>query len=506
MTRLRALAALAALAVLATAACTPGGGAPSPGPVTPRTLTVIGDASPVDDWDPATAGDGSSAALGDIYETLTRYDSTTHQVGPLLATQWEPNGDNTVWRFSLRDGVRFHSGRAVDAQAVRASILDSARRSPASVWHAVRSVATPNDGTVTVTLARPLPLADLAAADHGAFIYDVRAAGGTPAKDGGTGPYRVASWHPESATPLTLARVPGYWGGWKDGQFTGVAFAVEHDPAAAARRLRAHGSSIALHLTPGTWAGLRGEEGVQTSQVTSWQEMFALLDTHRLHDVRVRRAISYGVDGDGIVNAVRGALTKPAGVVPDGLYGHFVDLPMYPYDPARARSLLAKAGDGPGGKRLKLTLRYDHDAEAGDAARRMAKDLGRIGVGVKVEDAKPAVGGQDIAVVYRRPDGPDPYGLFADSFATGAPGNLGRYSSRTLDRLLAGARAASAADKDTAAQTYRQAQVALLGDAPAVLLGTTVYQRAFRTDFVGYDDDPAYPDAVFAYDLAARAG
>ena len=500
--RRRAGAVVLAVALLGTAACTPGDATPSPGPITARTLTIIDDVSPVDGWDPATAH--RVTALGDIYETLTRYDSTSHQVHGLLATDWEPNRDNTVWRFSLRDGVRFHSGRPMDATAVRAAILDGRRRDPSSVWHDVRSVATPNDGTVSITLTRPLPLDDLAAAGHGAFIYDVRAAGDAPGEDGGTGPYRVSRWKPGTRTPLTLTRFTGYWGGWKNGRFTTVAFGTEHDGGAAARRLRAHGSSIALHLPTRQWQDLRGVEGVQTSQVTSWQQMFALLDTRRLHDVRVRRALAYGVDDDAVAGALDGALAPATGVVPEGLYGHFMDLPLYGHDPGRARDLLKAAGYGPGHGRLRLTVAHADEPGLATAAHTLAGELRDLHVTVDMTKKKPSVGGQDIALVYRRPDGPDPYGLFADTFAAGAPGNLGRYSSPKLDRMLAGARATAAADPDAAAQAYRRIQMALIGDAPAILLGTTRYQRAFRTDFAGYDDDPAYPDVVFAHDLAAR--
>ena len=487
--------------VCALAACTPGGGTPTPEPIIPRTVTVISGTSPVDGWDPATAGTARSGALNNIYETLTRYDSASHQVAPLLATEWQPNTDNTVWRFSLRDGVRFHSGRPMTAAAVRACILATGRRDPASPWHAVRSVATPNDGTVTVTLNRPLPLADLAAAAHGAFVYDVRAAGDAPGEDGGTGPYRVARWRPGSTTPLTLTRFPGYWGGWRNGQFTRVGFVVDTDPDDAVKRLRAHGSAIALNLPARQWADLRGEEGVQTSQVTSWRELFALLDTHRLADPRVRRALSYGVSGRAVAAALHGALLPATGVVPEGLYGHFVDLPMYPHDPDRARTLLAAAGT----RHLRLTLAHADEPGLAAAARTVAGQLRGLGITVDVRQKAPAAGGQDIALVYRRPGAPDPYELVADSFATGAPGNLGRYSSPALDRLLAGVRATAATDKDAAAQVYRQAQLRLLADAPALFLGTVQDQRAFRTDFLGYDDDPAYPDVVFAYGLAGRA-
>lgn len=496
--------------LLVCAGCGGGEARPTPGPVTPRTFTYVSDTSPIDGWDPATAGAEHAAAVNDVYETLTRYDSTHHKVTGLLAADWQSDSDRLTWRFSLRSGVKFHSGRTMDAQAVKAAIQRTAWLNPSSVWRDVRSISTPNNGTVKILLTHPAPLAQLAAADHGAFIYDTSVTGPKPAddamtgKDAGTGPYTIARWRAHDTTRLRLTHFPGYWRGWQGRHYTDVRFMVVRDPASATRRLRSSGAIIAMRLPPKAWKSLRGVPAVQTSQTPSWQDMFALLDTERLDATSVRHAICYGIDYDGVVRALHDAQAKAVGVVPEGLYGHFADLPMYRHDVDRATSLLAEKGYGPGKKRLKLTLAHPPDPRLADAAHRISDNLGKLNIDVTVRSGEPSAGKQDIALVYRHPNAPVPYGWFAGTFASGAPGNLGRYTDKTFDRLLAGVRATAARDQTRAAQTYRRMQTILLDDAPAVFLGSTLYQRAFRTAFLGYTDDPAYPDVVFVYNLAAR--
>ncbi|MGH3178225.1 MAG: ABC transporter substrate-binding protein, partial [Streptosporangiaceae bacterium] len=65
----------------------------------------------VDGWDPATEYSDGIIAMSEMYETLTRYDSATHTVKPLLATSWSSAANGLTWTFHLRQGVHFHTGR-----------------------------------------------------------------------------------------------------------------------------------------------------------------------------------------------------------------------------------------------------------------------------------------------------------------------------------------------------------------------------------------------------------
>ena len=77
----------------------------------------------VNGWDPATEYSDGILAMSNMYETLTRYDAATHTIRPLLATSWSTSANGLTWTFHLRQGVHFHTGRLMTAQAAAAAIL-----------------------------------------------------------------------------------------------------------------------------------------------------------------------------------------------------------------------------------------------------------------------------------------------------------------------------------------------------------------------------------------------
>src|SRR3990170_3968262 len=131
MRRFRAMRVLAVAAVvsLAAAACTgtsttpSESGAPSGGGAPVDTnFTMAYHSEVMVSWDPSDSYSNEVIAMQNMYETLTRYDSESQEVVPLLATSWESNDDGTEWTFTIRDDVTFHSGRAMTSEDVKASI------------------------------------------------------------------------------------------------------------------------------------------------------------------------------------------------------------------------------------------------------------------------------------------------------------------------------------------------------------------------------------------------
>ena len=121
----RMLVVLAVLALVA-AACEGasdsggdgGGDGGNTGPLD-DTFTYSVNSEVITDWDPASSYSNEVIAMHNVYETLTRYDAQTQEVQPLLATEWSASDDGLVWTFTLREGVTFHTGRAMDATAVK---------------------------------------------------------------------------------------------------------------------------------------------------------------------------------------------------------------------------------------------------------------------------------------------------------------------------------------------------------------------------------------------------
>jgi len=114
-----------ALALLL-AACSGGSSnsaSPQPTSTASQVFTYDTTATVMDDtWDPATEYSDGIIAMPNMYETLTRYNSVTHKVDPLLATSWSKSADGLTWTFHLRHGVHFHTGRLMTAQAAKAAL------------------------------------------------------------------------------------------------------------------------------------------------------------------------------------------------------------------------------------------------------------------------------------------------------------------------------------------------------------------------------------------------
>jgi len=535
MKRPGALLTVAGLALaLGAAACSSGGAPSSPsgsgsaapaGPVN-RTFTYDTTAPVMDDgWDPATEYSDAIIAMSNMYETLTRYDPATHQVKPLLATSWSSSKNGLTWTFHLRQGVKFHTGRLMTAQAAKAAIERTIKLNggAAYVWGAVKSIDAQGPDTLVFHLRYPSPLDLQASADYSAYIYDTKAAGSgsltkwlnTP-HDAGTGPYTVQTWNKGQEFEVTQTQFPGYWGGWKGSHFTKVVYRVVTQDTTSVQLLRSGQVSFVEQMAPALWDSLRGAPGVHLVSAASWQNLLGQLNARAL-SLPERQAILYGINYSGIVAALKGAATPASGLVPDGLFGHFGSgsLPNYHYDPAKAASILNSIGYGPGKKPLNLSLTYTQgDSNEQVVATLMKSSLAKLNINLsiqslawptqwgKAKSANPAQH-QDIFFEYWWPDYADPYSWFVNLLETEKQPyfNLSYYSNPALDKQINRVETLVATNRTAGQALYKSMQETILQQAPLTVLYNDTYQYAMSSGFTGFKVNPAYPNVVFAYDL-----
>ena len=213
------LASGSALAVLV-AACggSSNSASPQPSSTASQVFTYDTNAPVMDDgWDPATEYSDGIIAMPNMYETLTRYNAVTHKIDPLLATSWSKSADGLTWTFHLRQGVHFHTGRLMTAQAAKAALLRTIKLGggAAYVFAAVKTISTPNASTLVFHLKYAAPMDLAASAAYSAYIYDTKAPGGgsltkwlnTP-HDSGTGPYTVQTWNKGQEFEVILKDYP----------------------------------------------------------------------------------------------------------------------------------------------------------------------------------------------------------------------------------------------------------------------------------------------------------
>ncbi|MFC4122719.1 ABC transporter substrate-binding protein [Nonomuraea zeae] len=479
------------------------------------TFVYVPNLDVVTDWDPATSYSNEIVALSNIYEGLTRYDSESQKAEPRLATEWTSADDGKEWTFKLRQGVKFHSGATLDAQAAKKAIERTIEKKggAAYIWDSVQKIEAVDAATLKFTLKYAAPLDLIASSGYAAYIYDVDAVDPDGKKTAGTGPYTIDSWQKGKETELTLKAYEDYWGGWKPEQYKKVAFRVTPEITTAWQLLQKGEVNFVQRLNPQLFAQAGTTEGVRTAQSPSFQNLLVLFNTASgpARDIKVRQALQLAIDYDGLAAALKGSGQKASGLVPQGLLGQISDMAPK-QDLAKAQALLEEAGYGPDNPELKLSLTY---AQGDDDQKLLVTLLSTALKGLNVTlQAKPMTWsaqwdlgkkqGQDIFVMYWYPDYPDAYSWFVNVFksADKPQFNLSYLKNAEIDAAIDKLPQLTATDQMQARQSFQDLQKKIITEQAAVAVPyVQVYQRALTDDVAGYVDNPAYPNVVFFYDL-----
>ncbi|UCM87728.1 ABC transporter substrate-binding protein [Streptomyces marincola] len=289
--------------------------------------------------------DASLTATGrvtrsNITEPLTERVPATGELAPKLATAWDRR-DATTWRFTLRDGVEFHDGTPFTAEAAAFSIDRTVNSGidcnvAGYVFGDSEISATAVDGTtLDVTTAEPDPILPLRLS----FVEIVPTHTDTSGKvrePVGTGPYRIDTWN--QGINLRLDRFDDYWG--EQPAYAAALYSWRAEGSIRAAMVTSGEADVAVGLAPADGAG---EHAVEfPNNETSYLRMDAAKPP--LDDIRVRQAINYAIDREGLVASVFAGLGEPAGqIVPDGVTGYNPDIAAWPHDMDRARELIDEA-------------------------------------------------------------------------------------------------------------------------------------------------------------------
>jgi peptide/nickel transport system substrate-binding protein len=361
----RVVAAVAAVA-LAAGACGGGSGAAdgAASGVIDRNATLrmawTVPAIPLDPHTPSSAT-GQAPYISPVYDRLTQIGEGP-EAEPMLATAWEFAPDGRSATFTLRDGVRFTDGTALDATAVKAS-LDRARTLPNSTVKG--QFAMVDDVTVvdprTVRIATNRPAADLPyvlASGAGSIISP--AALDSPDLDTvpvGSGPYKVVSV--ALGDKVVYERNPDYWDPEAQKAAKIELSGIANDNARLSALRSGQVDAILTKIGQYDQASELGGDFGFHSYDKAAQTYDILLNTERpgVDQVKVRQALNYAVDREGLDKGVLDgqcpATTQP---ITTGYEGHLDSLPVgYTHDPGRAKQLLAEAGL-PNGIDLKIAV------------------------------------------------------------------------------------------------------------------------------------------------------
>ncbi len=331
---------------------------------------------------------GAAAAIREvtyqnIYEGLTRIDAKG-DVKPGLAESWTISADGLTYTFKLHSGVSFHDGTKFDCSIVKFSyeraLAPDSVNAQKGLFEPIASIACPDPTTAVITLKRPV----------GTFLFGmgwgdaVMVAPNSIATEKtipvGTGPFRFKRW--VKGDRVEMERNPDYWGAKP--KLAAVTMRFVSDPSAATAAILAGDiDAFPQFAAPEALDAIKANPKFVVDIGSTAGKTILSLNNDRapFTDVRVRRALAYAIDRTALVEALSN-YGKPIGshyVPSDAGYVDFTG--AYPYDPARAKALLAEAGVKPG---TEMTLKLPPPAYARRGGEVIAAMLEQVGLKVKL--------------------------------------------------------------------------------------------------------------------------
>jgi len=389
--RLLALSRRSVLAVTAATALGAALGVASPRADAATELRVrIG--SDIGNLDPARIfGIENQTVAGHIYNGLVKYDQATNEIVPDLASEWSISPDGRTYTFKLHEGVTWHKGYgALTADDVKFSlerVLDPSTKSRyAGQLEGIAAVETPDPLTVRIELDSPNAglLNKLTAFNQG-WIVSRKAV--TEIGDDkyamnpiGTGPFVFESW--SAGNQAVIVANPDYFEG--PPKVDKVVFRIIKDEIAAAIALENGEIDIFFALqSPPVIDRLNNASSVTVLSRPANHTINLVLNTtvEPLGDVRVRKAIAYGINREALIAGYFKGTKGTAYSVLTSSFPQYTDaVPHYPYDPEKAKALLKEAGaEGFSLELVSVGLSpYDQLVVP------MASDLEKIGIKTKI--------------------------------------------------------------------------------------------------------------------------
>ena len=384
-----------------------------------------------------------------VGETLFKYNDNM-EVEPWLATDYEFVDDTTV-KINLRDGVKFSSGRTMDAQAVKECLEDLLAVHDRAPYDLKIDHIDADGLTLTIYTTEACPaIINYLGDPYGAIIdmdYGIQGEGGY-ANVAGTGPYIAQNVTP---TQIDLVKNENYWGGdVKVDKVTVKSFA---DGSAQAAALQTGDIQGTYGLSYDSYLFFENNPDYTINSCATSRCFFGQfnLQSEVVQDQNVRKAIEMGIDKEGFCNVLMNGRGVPAkAAFPDSFsYGNQA-VETVSYDPEGARELLEKSGwtdtDGDGyvdknGEKLTINwLTYPTRLEQPKLAEYAQATLKEIGIDVQVNNTSDhrtfaANGDFDVYLssLTTAPTGDPEY--FFTSTVTGSK-NYGSYENEEVTELV----------------------------------------------------------------------
>lgn len=503
---------------------------------------VFGSSGDAVRLDPAAVTDGESIQrMDNIFEGLVEYEAGSVLIQPCLATSWEASADGTEIVFNLRKGVKFHDGTDFNADAV---VFSFARQYDTThpynqygewaywgyMFGDVDRMEKIDDYTVKLVLKRPN-----ASIMTSLAMFTVNVVSPTNAEKYkedafknpcGTGPFKFVEWVKDDH--ITLEANEDYWR--ERASLDKLIFKVIPDPSARLMALEVGEVHGIEHLDPAHFGKVEANKDLKLLSEPGMNVGYMAMNTgygyidankNGMRDIgtehlvknpgyyepltkkKVRQAINMAIDKQSIVdNIYMGTAMVAKNGMPPSMLGYNDDIVDYPYDPERAKTLLAEAGYPDG---FEVTLHvmpvsrpYMFDPpKIGEA---IQSYLGAVGIKVNIYSVdwgtylqETEEGIHQMCLLGWTGDNGDPdnfmnvlYG--ANACSIGTAGNYAFYTNNTNQAFLSAA--LETYDSEKRAEYYKKSQEMIHEDAGWVYLAHSMQTVAFRINVQGYDLHP----------------
>ena len=504
------------------------------GAASAKTLVYCSEGSP-ENFTPALNTTGTSFdAARPVYNQLVEFERGTTTVKPALAESWTVSPDGLELTFKLRQGVKFHStkefkpSRDFDADDVLFTFNRMWKED--NPYHKIsggaydyfndmgmpdllKSIDKVDDHTVKFTLTEPnaailanlaMDFATIQSAEYADFLLKK----GTPeAFDQipvGTGPFSFVTYQKDAV--IRYRAFPDFWGakaGADKAEVDQLVFAITPDATARYSKLKGGECHVMMGPNPADLPAMEKDAALNVLSQPGLNIAYLAFNTQKkpFDDKRVRQAFYYGVDRDAIIKDVyQGAGQRAVNFIPPTIWSYNKDVKDYPYDPEKAKALLAEAGvETP----LDIDLWYmpvtrPYNPNGKRVAEMMQSDLAKLGVNAKLvtfewgEYRKRLQAGEHITgqLGWTGDNGDPDNFFFLLGCAAARPGgqNLAKWCDKSFDDVIVKARQIS----DVAERTklYEQAQVITKEEAPIMTIAHSIVFEPIRKEVQNYRVSP----------------
>ncbi len=459
-----------------------------PEPVSGGSLVYAIPGTP-DTLDPQmTTGTLTFQYMKSVYDTLIEPDESGNLV-PALAESWEFDLDDLTLTFTLRRGVTFHNGDSLTAEDVKATfdrMLSPDSLSPhQSKFEALKNIDVLDDYTVQFVFSKPyVPFISTLASGWSAILPKsaIRNGHDFSAHPLGTGPFVFNEWVRDDH--ITFTRFPDYW---MDGKpyLDRLEIKTVVESTTQLLGLTVGEFDIIHVLEPYNLPKVENSPDTKVfSHPTALALVVAINNARAPFDnVSVRRALSHGIDRQALLDIAYTGGKKIEAFI-DAESPYYLDLnEMYPYDPQKAKDLLAEAGYADEiDVTLTLPQNYSQHVNAGNMVQNM---LQQIGIRAKIQLVD---WGTWISRVYRDKD----YDLtiIGHTGHLDPDGRLGgelgytNYQNPEVFELIE--QAASTYLPKKRQSLYDRIQRIMAEDAAMVFIGTPLGLRGMRSNVYGF--------------------